>query len=80
MSRKLARDEIGQRGTQIYQSLLRRRLEELHFGSFVAIDVESSDYEIGLESSIATERLWERRPDAQVFVERIGFPAAFHAY
>jgi hypothetical protein len=28
---------------------------------------------------VASDRLWSRRPDAQILVERIGYPAAFHA-
>jgi len=78
--RRLQRDEIGQRGSSIYESKLRDRLESNYHGQFVAIDVESDEYEIDKDSASAANRLWTRLPDAQVFIERIGYPAAFHAY
>lgn len=80
MTRRLSREDIGQRGLKIYQEKLQMRLEVDFYGQFVAIDVESEDYEIAHEAASATDRLWKRRPNAQVLVERIGYPAAFHAY
>lgn len=80
MTRRLSREEIGQRGLKIYHDKLQMSLEADFYGQFVAIDVESEDYEVAHEVASATDRLWERRPDAQVLVERIGYPAAFHAY
>ncbi len=77
--RRLARDEIGDRGTAIYTSKLRPLLEPQCRGQFVAIDVETEDYEVASDADAASDRLWERRPDAQILVERIGYPAVFHA-
>ena len=78
--RRLERDEIGRRGNAIYQSKLRAILEPQYEGQFVAIDVESGDYEIADEAGEASDRLWARVPDAQILVERVGHRAAFHAY
>ena len=78
--RRLSRDEIGERGVAIYDSKLRSILEPQLHGKFVAIDVESEDYEVADETAAACDRLWERCPDAQVLVERIGYPAAFNAF
>lgn len=77
--RRLPRDEIGQRGVQIYESKLRVLLEPQFHGQFVAIDVETEDCEVATEAADASDRLWARRPDAQVLIERIGYPAAFNA-
>ena len=77
--RRLDRDEIGDRGAAIYASKLRPILEPHCHGQFVAIDVETEDYEIGTDPDVASDRLWERRPAAQILVERIGYPAVFHA-
>ena len=77
--RRLPRDEIGERGVQIYESKLRTLLEPQFRGQFVAIDVETEDYEVANEAADASDRLWKRRPDAQVLVERIGYAAAFNA-
>lgn len=76
---RLAKEEIGQRGVAIYDAKLRSLLEPQHRGQFVAIDVESEDYEVADEARDARVRLHERRPEAQVLVERIGYPAAFVA-
>ena len=77
--RRLARDEIGNRGVAIYESKLRSILEPECRGQFVAIDVETEDYEVACDGVEASDRLSNRRPDAQILVERIGYPAAFHA-
>lgn len=79
-NRRLSRDVIGQRGSQIYEEKLQAKLEAESNGLFVAIDVETEEYEIGDESAAAADRLWERLPNAQIYVERVGYPAAFHAY
>ena len=76
-TRRLSRDEIGQRGSSIYQNRLREQFESSACGKFLAIDVETEDFELAEE---AADRLWARIPDAQIFVERVGFAAAFHAY
>jgi len=77
--RRLDRDEIGNRGVAIYESKLRSLLEPQCRGQFVAIDVESEDYEVASDADEASDRLWERRPEAQILVERIGYAAAFRA-
>lgn len=77
--RRLARDEIGNRGVAIYESKLRSLLEPQCRGQFVAIDVETEDYEVAVEGHEASDRLRQRHPAAQVLVERIGYPAAFFA-
>lgn len=79
-NRKLSRNEIGNLGSRIYREKLQAELESSSHGQFVAIDVESGEYEIASESQVATELLWARIPAAQVYVERVGFVAAFHAY
>lgn len=77
--RRLARDEIGDRGVAIYTFKLRPLLEPQCHGQFVAIDVETEDYEVADEALEASNRLHQRHPEAQVLVERIGYPAAFFA-
>jgi hypothetical protein len=66
--RRLARDEIGVRGTAIYLTKLRPLLEPHSTGQFVAIDVETEDYEVASDPDVASDRLWQRQPDAQILV------------
>ncbi|MDA0591592.1 MAG: hypothetical protein O3C17_26765 [Planctomycetota bacterium] len=77
--RRLPKEIIGDRGLAIYQRKLRTLLEPQDRGRFVAIDVETEDYEVAEEAHEASDRLRERHPHAQVLVERIGYPVAFHA-
>ena len=77
--RRLARDEIGDRGTAIYLTKLRSLLEPDLTGQFVAIDVETEDYEVASDPDVASDRLWKRQPEAQILVERIGHASVFHA-
>lgn len=74
---KLTPQEIGKRGEAIYNLTLRTLLEPEHHGQFVAIDIETSDYEVADEAHDASNQLRSRHPDAQILVERIGHPAAF---
>ena len=71
--------EITDRGKSIYRDQLKDLLEEGSRGKFVAIDVETADYEVADETIDAMVRLLERVPDAQIWVERIGYPVSFHA-
>ena len=76
--RRLSRNEIGQRGEALYLDLL-PQIESSHHGRFVAIDVESTEYELADEADTASDQLSARCPDAQILVERIGYPAVFVA-
>lgn len=78
-TRRLSRDEIGGRGSVIYETRLQTSLEQTSMDHFVAIDVETSEYEVAEEAQIASERLRNRLPDPQVFVVRVGHRAAFVA-
>jgi len=51
-TRRLLREEIGERGVQIYESRWRALLEPQFRGQFVAIDVETEDYEVANEAAI----------------------------
>ncbi len=76
-TRRLSRDEIGERGTEICESSLRSKLEERYFDQFVAIDVETTEYEVVEEAHLASNQLRKRLTDPQVFVVRVGHRAAF---
>ena len=78
-TRRMSRDEIGKRGSEIYECQLRSALEATALDQFVAIDVETAEYEVGDEAHLASELLRKRLPDAQVFVAQVGHRAAFLA-
>lgn len=73
---RLSRDEIGTRGSEIYEGQLRTRLEASALDHFVAIDVETADHDVADEAHIAGDHLRLRLPNAQIFIARIGHRAA----
>ena len=78
-TRRLARDEIGNRGLDIYEAQLRSKLAAIALDLFVAVDVETADYEVADEAHLASQRLRTRLPNSQIFIARIGHRAAFVA-
>jgi hypothetical protein len=70
--RRLAKDEFAQRGDEIYDQHVRPRLAPGDDGKFVAIDIESGQYELDEDELAACDRLRERLPDAQIWLVRVG--------
>jgi hypothetical protein len=69
--------EVGQRGQEIYERVLRTQVESQHWGEFLVIDILSEVYEIDRSDLTATDRLLARQPGAIVYGLRIGYPAAY---
>lgn len=67
--------EFARRGAQIYAQAIRPTLESDNKGRIVAIDIESSQFEIAEDVLTATSRLFARCPEAQPWIVRIGYPA-----
>lgn len=70
-------EEIARRGRELYERELRARVEPIHRGKFLVLDVESGDYEVADEDLDASERLLERQPDAMLYGVLIGEEAAY---
>lgn len=68
-------DEFTQRGQDIYERLIRPQVEANNKGKIVAIDIETSEYEIGQDTLTASDRLYQRLPDAQIWCVRVGHRA-----
>jgi hypothetical protein len=71
-------DEHARRGTDLYEQSIRQRVEAGNRGKIVAIDIQTGEYEIGDTTRAASERLLARLPDAEIWYERIGYPAVYH--
>lgn len=74
---RYSREEFAQRGQVIYERQVRPALRADDEGKFVAIDLESGDYEIDRDDYTATEHLLHRHPEAQIWLVRVGQPAAY---
>jgi hypothetical protein len=60
----------------MYAELVEPRLRKKDRGRFVAIDLETGDYELADRRDTAVFALRGRLPESQIWVERVGFPAA----
>ena len=63
------------RAREVYRSLIGSELERANRGRFVALDIESRDFEIGDDRLEVSKRLRDRHPNAIMSVLRIGYPA-----
>ncbi len=75
---RLSSDEVERRGQDLYDRHIKPALKPDDDGKFVAIDAESEDYEIDRDDFQATERLLQRRRDAQIWLMRVGRATAYH--
>ena len=66
-------EETASLGDDIYERDIRPHVEPEHIGEVIAIDVDSSDYALADSASAAAKRLRERRPEAQVWLMRVGY-------
>jgi hypothetical protein len=71
------REEFARRGRELYERNVLPVLRPDDKDKFVAVDVESGDYEMDRDDYAATERLLSRRPDAQIWLEQVGQRAAY---
>jgi hypothetical protein len=74
---RYSKEEMERRGTEIYESKIRVQVEEGNHGRIVAIDIETEAFEMADETLEAVKRLYDRVPDAQPWILRIGHRAVF---
>ncbi len=70
--RRYSKDEFALRGDTLYENDVRPRLKADDDGKFVAIDIESGDYEVNADELEACDGLRGRVPAAQIWMVRIG--------
>ncbi len=76
--RRYSKEELARRGQQLYQSQIKNKIETGNEGKIVAIDIETGAFQIAENVLSATNKLFERFPDAQPWVIRIGHHAVYH--
>ncbi|HEY9825537.1 MAG TPA: hypothetical protein V6D19_08825 [Stenomitos sp.] len=69
---RYSKEEFARRGDEIYESQVRSQVEADNHGKIVAIDIETGDFEVDKSEIVACDRLEARRPDAQIWIVRIG--------
>lgn len=62
-------------GEEVYERHIRPKVEAIHHGKIIAIDVDSGDYAIADTGLAAADALRNRHPAFDVWVVRVGHPA-----
>jgi hypothetical protein len=72
----LSKEQIAERGEEIYADHLRDRVEtDENIGKVIVIDVGSGDYEIDDDGLLASHRLRAKHPGGTLYGLRIGYDA-----
>jgi len=74
----ISREEFVRRGKDYYDRFLRDKLEPEHKGKFLALDIETGEYEIDADEMATIHRARARMPNAVFYILRVGYPAANH--
>jgi hypothetical protein len=69
---RYSKEEFARRGDEIYERDIRPHVEASHAGKFVLIDLDTGAYEIDTDELVASDRLFARHPDAQIWLTRVG--------
>lgn len=69
---RYSKEEFALLGDRIYETEVRPKVEAVHHGKIVALDIETGAFEVADEILTATDRLFERLPEAQPWIVRIG--------
>ena len=71
--RRYGKEEFARRGDGIYEKDILPKLAAKDVGKFLAIDIETGEYEIAAGEMKAGNKLRRRIPDAQIWMVRIGY-------
>jgi len=74
---RYSKEEFARRGNALYETQVRQHVEDGNHGKIVAIDIETGAFEVADTPMVAVDRLYEREPNAQPWVIRIGHRAVF---
>jgi hypothetical protein len=70
--RRYSKEDAARKGQEVFERDIRTKVENEDPRHFVAIDIETGDYEVGPDELGVVDRLRGRRSDAQVWTRRVG--------
>jgi hypothetical protein len=73
---RYSKQEFAKRGDVIYATEILPKIAAKDVGRFLAIDIETGEYEIAADEMKAGDKLRARFPESQIWMVRIGYPAA----
>ena len=79
VKRRYSKQDFAKRGDAIYGKEILPKLTAKDVGKFLAIDVETGEYEISADEMKAGDKLLALLPDAQIWMVRIGY-ASTHSF
>ena len=74
---RYSKEEFARRGNEIYQRDIQPHVQPEDTGKFVAIDIETGNYEMDEDDYTAVERLLSHHPNAQSWLMRVGERTAY---
>src|SRR5690349_1402602 len=77
-SPRYSKEEFAKRGEAIFARDIESHLTSEDPYNFVLIDIETGDYEVDIDDMAASDRLFARHPDAQVWMRRVGSPYGYY--
>jgi hypothetical protein len=72
VKRRYSKSEFVRRGDALYDSKVCPHLTAEDDGKFVALDIDTGEYEIHASEITAGDRLRKRLPEAQTWMVRVG--------
>lgn len=69
---RYSKEEFARRGDEIYDRDIKPHVAQGDEDKFVLIDIETGDYEMDWNELVAHDRLEVRRPNAQVWLTKVG--------
>jgi hypothetical protein len=72
VTRRYEKEEFARRGDALYEEVVRPHLKPKDNGRFVALDIDSGEFEIDDDELTACDRLRARRPESQTWLVRVG--------
>src|SRR5437763_16290941 len=76
---RYSKEEFARRGDAIYEKEILPKLAAKDVGKFLAIDIESGDYESAADELKTDDKLLARRTAAQIWMVRVGY-ASTHRF
>ena len=80
--REISPEDAEAFGKSVYERKVRPTLNGVAepVGYFLSVDLETEDWELDENHAKAALRLLDRRPDADVYTFRVGYPAAYVSF
>jgi hypothetical protein len=70
---RYSKEEAARRGDEIYEQDVRPKVGAQDHGKYVAIDIETRQWEMDEDEMVAGDHLRGRIPDAQIWMTRVGY-------